>query len=308
MFMQARRRLRHFRPAFTLVELLVVIGIIAVLISLLLPALSRAREAAIKTQCLSNLRQIGVYLQFYQNQSKGKIPIYVLDSASTYLGYHAYPDNLRTYVGLGLLAPAAIIKNTWAGPGDTTGVTQSEEGRVFFCPSTYNSGDPTRQFGYIDPNPSRSNPWLAGPNFLGYHTRLTYCLRPEYASRFAAGVAAFPVWRMDLNRTTISTRVDIVNATQNKDKPIFPRPTDFTNRNASAIVMDMNDAIYNRAIVHRGGMNALYADWSAKTVPTDMIRRHVDVLNTWEAQGTGGAALRGRRWALNQIWLELDRF
>ncbi len=63
------------KRAFTLVELLVVIGIIAVLISVLLPALNRARGAARTIVCASNMRQIGQATFLYVNDNKGLLPL-----------------------------------------------------------------------------------------------------------------------------------------------------------------------------------------------------------------------------------------
>lgn len=64
----------HRRKGFTLVELLVVIGIIAILISVLLPALSKARDQARITQCLNNQRQIFTAVSMFANEHRGMVP------------------------------------------------------------------------------------------------------------------------------------------------------------------------------------------------------------------------------------------
>jgi len=66
--------MRRKNGAFTLVELLVVIGIIALLIALLLPALGRSREQAKQVACLSNLRQLGMAMTLYCQENNGWFP------------------------------------------------------------------------------------------------------------------------------------------------------------------------------------------------------------------------------------------
>ncbi|HRZ87781.1 MAG TPA: type II secretion system protein [bacterium] len=78
----------HFRKSgkgFTLVELLVVIAIIGILVGLLLPGLNRARKQALKLNCQSNLRQIGIAIKSYQNDYNQQYPTKLSMLGTAYL-------------------------------------------------------------------------------------------------------------------------------------------------------------------------------------------------------------------------------
>jgi len=84
---------RRSIKAFTLVELLVVIGIIALLMGMLMPALSKARHSAVRTQCAANLRTMGQLWHMYANDFKGAFP----DWNQGYGTWELLPDDQKQF-------------------------------------------------------------------------------------------------------------------------------------------------------------------------------------------------------------------
>ena len=157
------------RSAFTLVELLVVIGIIAVLIAMLLPALQKAREHAVLVNCASNMRQIGLASLTYAQNNRDFLPIpgQFWDGNDPKKGRHRIASPFYTYQVKSAGAPYEVERVVQLGLLFATKFMQSAEG--CYCPGGLD--DPSFGYNWF------KKPW---PQDQATEYRSSYSYNPYY--------------------------------------------------------------------------------------------------------------------------------
>ena len=279
--------------AFSLVELLVVVAVIAVLIGLLLPAVQVARESVRRAQCTNNLRQIGIALQNYHTTYRHFPPgtrLHVLEFQPS-IGWHV---NLLPY--LELAAEYDMIQPTSDG-GVVSRSPAKEIIGVYVCPSDgeslaaegeykhtnyYGVTGAGRNGNLLDLQEPCGDMHLDGVLYPRSHTSAkdildgtSHTLVVGEQIHIGGDWRLGAYWRFDPN-----TRV-CMNATRNVRWPINADLDTF------ASVLQLNDLMYSSR--HPGGANFAFADGSVQfvqdaidfTVYQDVATRNGSEVNRW---------------------------
>ena len=166
--------------AFTLVELLVVIGIIALLISILLPALSSARRNANTVKCLSNLRQIGTAMQMYAGDFKGAIPVVRQD----YPDYDVNPTASTRYYWWDMITPYLARLNKSTVDQTNQELAEARQSVIWGCTEWEARADVTLSNGFYPGYAMNLNPYFS-PTATTFNSTLAACRwNPYYLGHY----------------------------------------------------------------------------------------------------------------------------
>jgi prepilin-type N-terminal cleavage/methylation domain-containing protein len=295
---RGKRSFRHGEAGFTLVEVVVVIGILALLCAMLFPTLARTRAGANQAQCQNNLQQIFGAIKSYAGDNHGQIPLGYIAGVKQ-LDYIVYNQNDHVGTTLGATwnpNDPNYAKNFVSGKGANWGIghtattlglmvpTYIADGSVLYCPAGVASGKGVQY-------KNAENPWPFPldhdpKNFQKEHTRIDYSQRP--AANF--GNQFFPIQPGQDQGMYVPAP--------------FPKLADLGTKAVLADAVTTANELINR---HVDGVNVIYADGATAYVPLKQFSTNLDALGKKRAATNNATFLdESKPNAPSGLWADLD--